>query len=152
MKLKTNRLRAFTLVELLVVISIIGLLATIVLVSLSDIGEKGNNAKRLSDLRGIHTALVASYYTDIPYHFPTATEGLAELVSDSLLDTNPVDPDSGSNYSYTPVNRASATGCLLTTCKDFTLCAGLEPYDGAGASTNYFRCDKDGCAESATCP
>ncbi len=152
MILKKDKFKAFTLVELLVVISIIGLLATIVLVSLSGIGEKGNNAKRLSDLRGIHTALIASYYKDVPYHFPTAAEGTAQLVTDNLLNTNPVDPDSGNNYTYTPVSRAGATGCLLTTCKDFTLCAGLEPYNASGVPTNYFKCDKDGCAESATCP
>lgn len=152
MNFKIDKLRAFTLVELLVVVSIIGLLATIIMVSLSGIGEKGNNAKRLSDMRSIHTALIASYYASVPYHFPTATEGIAELVTNKLLDSNPIDPDSGSNYAYTPVSRAGAEGCLLTACKDFTLCAGLEPFDATGTPAGYFKCDKDGCAESATCP
>jgi len=51
----------FTLIELLVVIAIIGLLATIVLVSLSSARAKGRDARRVSDLKQIEKALEMFY-------------------------------------------------------------------------------------------
>ena len=62
MMLKTNK-RGFTLIELLVVIAIIGLLATIVLVSLNNARNKANNAKIKSDLSQMMLA-VEMYYSD----------------------------------------------------------------------------------------
>lgn len=52
---------AFTLIELLVVISIIGLLSSVVLSSLNSARSKARDAKRISEVRQIKTAL-ALYY------------------------------------------------------------------------------------------
>jgi len=56
------------LIELLVVIAIIGLLATIVLVSLNTARQKARDTKRLSDLKQIQLA-VEMYY-DANGHYP----------------------------------------------------------------------------------
>lgn len=56
-----NKRKAFTLIELLVVIAIIGLLASIVLVSVNSVRKKARDARRKTDLRQIVTAMELYY-------------------------------------------------------------------------------------------
>ncbi|MBU2220023.1 prepilin-type N-terminal cleavage/methylation domain-containing protein, partial [Patescibacteria group bacterium] len=53
--------KGFTLIELLVVIAIIGILATIVMVSLNTARAKARDARRISDVRQIQLALQMHY-------------------------------------------------------------------------------------------
>jgi type II secretion system protein G len=53
----SSRKKAFTLIELLVVIAIIGLLATLSVVSFGEAQKKARDAKRMSDIKQIQTAL-----------------------------------------------------------------------------------------------
>jgi prepilin-type N-terminal cleavage/methylation domain-containing protein len=59
--------RAFTLVELLVVISIIGLLSTIAIVSLNSARTKSRDTKRIADIKQIITAMQLYYDTNGTY-------------------------------------------------------------------------------------
>lgn len=68
--------KGFTLIELLVVISIIGLLSTLAVVALNSAREKARDAKRVSDVKQIQTAMEL-YYSDLQ-SYPDATAG-AEL-------------------------------------------------------------------------
>ena len=52
-----KKIRAFTLIELLVVIVIIGVLATLAVVAISSARTRARDAKRVSDLKQISTAL-----------------------------------------------------------------------------------------------
>jgi type II secretion system protein G len=53
--------KGFTLIELLVVIAIIGLLASIVLVSLNSARQKARTSRAIGDLRNLQTALEMYY-------------------------------------------------------------------------------------------
>ena len=53
--------KGFTLIELLVVIAIIGILASVVLVSLQSARKKGNDARVISSVNQIRTALETEY-------------------------------------------------------------------------------------------
>ena len=55
--------KGFTLIELLVVIAIIGLLATLAVVALNNARQKSRDARRISDIKQIQTALEL-YYND----------------------------------------------------------------------------------------
>jgi len=72
----TNK-RGFTLIELLVVIAIIGLLATLAVVALNNARQKSRDAKRVSDIKQIQTALELYYSDQSGYPSPgTYTLGL----------------------------------------------------------------------------
>lgn len=60
----------FTLIELLVVIAIISLLSSVVLASLNSTRKKARDARRLSDMKQIQTAL-ALYY-DVNNNYPNS--------------------------------------------------------------------------------
>ena len=60
---KIKRNKGFTLIELLVVIAIISLLSTTVMASLNQARQKSRDAKRISDLNALRTAL-EMYYND----------------------------------------------------------------------------------------
>ncbi len=55
--------KGFTLIEILVVITIIGILSSVTTFSLKKFNDKGNDARRKGDLKAIQTAAI-SYYQD----------------------------------------------------------------------------------------
>ena len=93
---KTKK-RGFTLIELLVVIAIIGILATIVLVSLNTARAKARDARRSSDLHQISLAMEMYYDSQTPATYPAALPDAATLIpaASALLSPymNPVPLD-----------------------------------------------------------
>ena len=63
---RKNKL-AFTLIELLIVIAIIGILSTATVVSLNQAKAKARDARRLSDITQIRQALDVYYYSEGAY-------------------------------------------------------------------------------------
>jgi len=126
--------RGFTLIELLVVIAIIGILATIVLVSLSGAREKARDAQRQSDIRQISLAM-EMYYDDGQAYATSATMITA---IGSYLPSVPTDPlNSGSNvYSWVDNSADGQRYCVY---------ALLE---GGG----YFTASKNGTLSTSTAP
>jgi type II secretory pathway pseudopilin PulG len=82
-KFLNNNLVGMTLLEIIVVISIIGFLVTIVTVSMSDVREQSRDSQRISDVTQIQVALSA-YKRDTGL-FPLAITGGQELRSSSTV-------------------------------------------------------------------
>jgi len=80
----TNK-KGFTLIELLVVIAIIGILASIVLVSMGGARSKARDAQRQSDIRQVVTAQ-EMYYGDNDYYYATDTHATGTPAIGTYLD------------------------------------------------------------------
>ncbi len=116
--------KGFTLIELLVVIAIIGMLASIVLVSLRPARQKARDARRESDLRQISTAMEMCYDDESCAGFERyiATSAGANTVSTIDTDGSPLyltvpkDPLDKSTHQYKWTANASPYQyyCLYT--------------------------------------
>lgn len=107
MKVHSHNKQAFTLIELLVVIAIIGLLATLAVVSFGNTRTKARDAKRLSDIKQIQSAL--ELYFDANGRYPlscASSNGMyvatwAPLMSKTYISKMPNDPtDTATQYGY----------------------------------------------------
>ncbi len=72
--------KAFTLLELMIVIVVLGILATIVMPKLLDAPDKARHTKAVLDIQGFETAL--SMFYSHTSRYPTTSEGLDVLIKD----------------------------------------------------------------------
>lgn len=107
------KVKGFSLVELLVVMSIISILATVGLVSFQAVGAKARDSQRKSDLRNLSQALEIYYQKNSQYiggigdcNDTTAFYGSITIyMRDS---TAPKDPLSQTNYCYQSVGNGTS--------------------------------------------
>ncbi|HEY4501955.1 MAG TPA: prepilin-type N-terminal cleavage/methylation domain-containing protein, partial [Candidatus Paceibacterota bacterium] len=87
--------RGFTLIELLVVIAIIGLLMTIIMVSLGSAKAKSRDARRQADIKNIQLALAVYYNENGMYPkniYSTSGVAPSNGLAPNYLPTVPKDP------------------------------------------------------------
>jgi general secretion pathway protein G len=119
--------RGFSLIELLVSVTIIAVLTTIAVVSYSSVNKRSRDVKRKSDIEQVRSAL-EMYRSDIG-QYPAILDTLAP----SYIPTIPKDPND-SSYFYSPtqtngIYNIYCIGALLetitsgqqTTCTAVTL-------------------------------
>jgi prepilin-type N-terminal cleavage/methylation domain-containing protein len=112
---KNKKTSGFTLIELLVVIAVISLLSSVVMSSVATTRMKSRDAKRVSDLYQIRTALQLYYDAHGQYppggfwqnSFSSPGNWIPQLISEGFIQKLPNDPRNNAsgpwatgNYSY----------------------------------------------------
>ncbi len=131
---KTNS-KGFTLLELLVVISIIGLLVAIGVASFITAQRKGRDARRKSDVKSIQDGF-EQYFSANSNNYATAAQGCTYMFRDGDIfpGGEPTDPKGG---PYTYSNCSTSSYCV---CAEMETCVGNKASASCTASAGdaYF--------------
>ena len=121
--------KAFTLIELIVVVTIIGVLLTGGVVSYTSLNKSSRDARRKSDLEQIRAAL--EMYRSTNNFYPAgagkADNILGDLIGDpKYIETIPLDPKDAASYIY--YYESFPAGCDNGSeyCNDYIIYAYLE--------------------------
>ncbi len=150
----------FTLIELLVVIAIIGILAGVILSSFTDSRKKARDAKRLTELHSIETAL--ELYYGAHNYYPSnqvialdtsrgnsddgvvnnwgSQSNLQVLVTEKFLSVLPIDPLNTSAQTTNPLNNQLADNFIYNYVPSSPTAVPPCIASGANKCTRYILC------------
>lgn len=117
----------FTLIEVLIVVSIIGLLSSVVLVGLGGFRARGADARRLADLRQVQNALELYYAKNGAYPVVSCTDFSSKTCWDGLESTLVGAGVGVSNIANDP--NPSQSYVYASTGQNYTLGAKLQGQD-----------------------
>ncbi len=131
--LKNNS--GFTLIEVLIVISIIGLLSAATLIGLGTFRGQGRDARRLSDLRQLQNGLELIYAKTGSY--PDNINDSTFLAAKIGVTSAPKDPGTNIAYSYSKTNCSTYSYMLAATLDAE---AGSKIYNDSASSDCGITC------------
>lgn len=122
------RNRAFTLIELMIAIGILGILVAVSAFALQGTREAARDARRKADLETIKSGLVlfradcaayptAAYFPDPPGALVGSGTPASCAATNTYIAEVPDDPDPARRYYYTPIGAGN---------QRFVVCARLE--------------------------
>lgn len=148
-----SRKHAFSLIELVVVISILAILAGILMPRVASHMQTARDARRLADIKTIRNAIDQFYLDRGAYPVPVSNSGfggwdvshdgnfITELRTQGYLEDFPTDPIDDNTYHYRYyVYGAGAHGCTGTTPFYVLGIRNFETSDYATQHRGFFRC------------
>lgn len=91
--MKPQKQRGFTLIEVLIVVGIIGLLASVILVGLNSSRAKARDARRLSDLRQVQQGLELYYTKNGSYPSASSWSALSSEITGANIGIRKIPSD-----------------------------------------------------------
>ncbi len=137
--------KGFTLIELLVVIAIIGILSSIVLVSMGTARAKARDARRMADMRQIISAQELVYGDDSAYDAYASWPSVIENTAGTDYMPNVPDDPGNNTYVWRDNTGNTQSFCAFATLEDTPpcgTCANICYYTASHAG-NAAVCDDD---------
>ncbi len=118
-----RRKSGFTLIELMVVIAIIGMLASIIMVSLGSAKQKSRDSRRIADIKSIQLALSLYYNDNLMYPvniYATGASAPTMGLAPNYLPVVPKDPNAAASDTCGASNANGLAGCYHYNAYDTT--------------------------------
>lgn len=123
----------FSLLELLVVISIIGILVSIGTVAFTTAQKTGRDSRRRADIKAMQAAF-EQYRAEVGTYEACSTMAIYDGGTGALMPGGlPVDPRNSGNYVYN-----TSTGCNVS---NYCVCAYLESSNGNANAPTAATCN-----------
>jgi len=132
-----NKKRGFTLFELLVTISIIGILIAVSSVSFSAAQKKARDARRLEDMSAVSKA-AETYYSLSTYVYPSNTNPWVAGTGETILAVFPRDPKGTGWTGYVYGGGTTFYACAAVENRSSGNSSNASGTVGAGGTGPYF--------------
>lgn len=143
LKAKSSQLKArygFTLIEILIVVAIIAILASVVIVGLGPVQKKGRDARKVADLKEVQTGLELYYSKNGNYPDTgiSSWDNLKTTLIGAGISVNSIPvPPSGGSYCYASDGTTYVIATKLEDTENIALKSsftGTVPAGGMGSS------------------